>query len=1259
MSQLDDFISSKINAFRNTVNQTAQNVGNTFQTVGNYFNPNIGVVQRPPMSPVKGPVQVPQVRSFWTDIPQINPNQVIENIPKLNLPDFRSAQVKNTPVIGGATAMAGDMIKSFVNAPSNYVQGTMRLTRDVIQPSSTQQKLADVGQIGDAVLNVLPFKGAKAAPMIAEGLGKMGVKKAIVTGATTGGLYGGAQGFFRGLLENKDETIGRQLANSGLSGVLNAAVGATLGGATGAAGSLVQRWINTKPSEILGDLQNLRPNASPEEHNVLVAQYIRDRLGRFAPKELRDVKFVRDTKFNPLTDAEKRALDIKYGWLTESRPGLSVKTLTKEEGKALRAVYGEKTGTPQLPESKTNTVPPDSQSAILPPQQNQLSGSLDKSIPQGTNEQFSTTPLKGSLMATEQKIMKNQIGKTGKTGASQGANLNIDQTISSQSPREQVILQPKEPLSSVANDTRKILADQGGLKEKQLVGRLKTSNRYPEDVRSMLSGTYVPNSNTETINAAKKLVKLDATVAETRAMNPQNAVDQAIGAELFNHYMDNGMTQKANQILNATSGTNEGQMIQILSQYDKTTPQGALKFANNAIKEYNNTHPQAKLGITDAQTTEIYGMAKKIQAMPEGRNRNIAANELIQKVNNMIPSSIADKAITIWKAGLLTSLRTHERNLIGNTIQLGAEAGKDVIASPVDRLMSLRTGQRSMTLTGKGTISGAKTGLQSAKDIFMKGYDPTEQITKYDVRHVTWGNNPLEQGLKKYTDAVFRTLGAEDKPFWNSAYARSLYDQAGAEAANAGKAGDKAFIKSFVDAPTEKMLKTAVTDANYATFHDKSMLSEVANAFKKTASNNEITKLGSEILAPFTGVPSSIAGKLIDYSPVGLMKGSIDTGRVLLKNMPELQRQAAQEVGRGVMGTGLFGLGAYLMSKGLMTGQPKDATEARQWQLENKPANSVLVGGQWRSIGSIGPQNLIVLAGAKYQEEMSKQGGGDIGAYGAGVGKDFMGQTFLQGVQQPLAAINDPARYGQSYLGNQSASVVPNLIKDAARANDPYVRENNNIPDYLRNSIPGLRNQGLIKRDSLGNPIPQEPTGAGAFVDLFNSKTPTSNPVVDELSRLNGTGNNATPSQLNKNQTINKQKITLTPQQLNQFEAGVGPVLQQQLNTLITSPAYQQLPDDLKAKAIDKVVSDVRTSYKLNNAPDITGGQIQSPAPTVSKTKIQSIKVSKSKAPKKLSIKKIKPIKVKAVKPLKFTVKKAKKLKALSYKIPKFKPVKA
>lgn len=728
-----------------------------------------------------------------------------------------------------------------------------------------------------------------------------------------------------------------------------------------------------------------------------------------------------------------------------------------------------------------------------------------------------------------------------------------------------------------------------GVKERGFITSVKESSKTPKEIKDIITGSYNPKSNESLKKSALKLIETNPAKAEELALNPRNATDVQIGNELINYHASQGNFAKARDIGEgmAKSGTEFGRAVQAFSLYDKTSPEGALKFAQSKINKYNElAKGNKKINLSDAQVKELFDKAHKIQSMPLGRERNIAANKLQEHVNNLIPSTIADKAIAVWKAGLLTSLRTHERNLLGNTVMAGSEVAKDIPASFFDRLMALRTGKRSTSLTLKGLGSGTKSGAQSAKDIVKYGFDPEEAIAKFDINHITWGNSKLERGLKKYTDVVFRTLGAEDKPFWKASFARSLYDQAGAEAINAGKRGNKEFIKSLVQNPSEEMKTIAIKDANTATFHDKNVVSNVVNSAKRALGKNEYTKVISETLMPFTSVPSSILTKIIDYSPVGLAKGIARAGKVVVKNVPELQRQAAQELGRGVIGSGITGLGAYLASKGLLTGNPKDAKESRQWELEGKKANSILIAGKWRSINSIGPQGIIALAGAKAQQELGKNGEG-AGALASSIGKDFLQQSFLAGVQGPLNAITDPARYGQSYIKSQIGSVIPNILKDVSSSLDPYKRETNTTLESLQYGIPGLRNFLSKKRDALGNPIKNDQSGVSALIDLFSSSKKVSSPVINELARLNNEGFNAVPSKLLKTQTIpstkkgqKSTKVTLTPKQLNEFTGKQASTLQSKLQELINSANYKSLSDEEKASEIGKVVSKVRSEFK-------------------------------------------------------------------------------
>jgi len=739
----------------------------------------------------------------------------------------------------------------------------------------------------------------------------------------------------------------------------------------------------------------------------------------------------------------------------------------------------------------------------------------------------------------------------------------------------------KTPKINVSGGKDTIKAtDTPAVKEKKLFERMKQA--VPEDVAENLKGVYKPITNKETIAEAQAIIKKNLKNAEQRALNPQNATDQAIGMELFGQYVAKGDIGKANAVLNAVSGTKEGQMIQILSQYGLKSPEGMVKYAMDLINRYNKT-AKKEIKLTKAQIKDFYKQAKAIDAMPEGRAKNLELTKLKNQVDRLIPSTIGDKLITIWKAGLLTSPRTTMRNILGNSLNLGFEVVKDIPASFFDKLASLKTGERTIKFTARGMRGGAAEGTARGMDMMRYGVDLNDDISKYDYRKVNWGNNPIEQGFKKYTDLVFNSLGAQDKPFWNAEFRRSMWSQALAIAENEGKSADANFVKNLVDNPTTSMLATATTDANRVTFKNKNVGSQAIAKFKTALKGNEFTKFLGDFVLPFTGVPTSIAGQILDYSPVGFVRGAINYGRVFASEVPGLQRQASQELARGTMGVGLFGLGAYLMSEGLMTGQPKDAKEAELWRMEGKQGNSVFINGKWRNINSIGPQPLILLAGGKATE--LGRGESSVGEFGASLVKDYTDQTFLAGVQQPLQAVSDPARYGQSYLQSTASSFVPNIVADTSKALDPNMRETDGVAQAVQSRIPIARNQLPIRRDVFGQPVAQEPTGAMAYVDLFNSRAPKSNDVVSELTRLNELGLNATPSRLTKNQTIAGEKKEMSKAELSDLNAKMGPEVENAIRKLIETPEYQQLADEDKKDAISKITTSTRKIVRA------TGGE--------------------------------------------------------------------
>jgi hypothetical protein len=81
---------------------------------------------------------------------------------------------------------------------------------------------------------------------------------------------------------------------------------------------------------------------------------------------------------------------------------------------------------------------------------------------------------------------------------------------------------------------------------------------------------------------------------------------------------------------------------------------------------------------------------------------------------------------------------------------------------------------------------------------------------------------------------------------------------------------------------------------------------------------------------------------------------------------------------------------------------------------------------------------------------------------------------------------------------------------------------------------------------------------------------------------LNSAGNNSTPSKLKEEQTIQGEKVTLTPKQLDALSAQAGSQTAANLAELFAGDDYKSLSDEDKAAAVDSVVSQTRKQVRAN-----------------------------------------------------------------------------
>ena len=767
------------------------------------------------------------------------------------------------------------------------------------------------------------------------------------------------------------------------------------------------------------------------------------------------------------------------------------------------------------------------------------------------------------------------------------------------------------------------------------LGVVKTVTQSPQTTAPLardIQGSYNPLSNKVASKAASERIAADPQGAYHFAATTHSAEGNATAIQLAKQLESQGNHQAAADLMvtKAQQALQAGQGNQIYSMWDKLSPETVAQTAAKTIEKYNQTAKSPIPQLSADQYKGFVDQAKNIQGLAEGsRERGIATQNLLKQIGSLVPSSKTDKAFSLYRTGLLTGFRTPGKVGVSHAISSGFEQAKNLPAKAADVAIGVARApfvgkyQRGLSLTARGNAAGAKKGAFAAVDNLIHGYDAPGSggIAQDFANNVHFNTNTVHGKIAQtYVDTIGHLHGSLYKPFYGAQHLNSLYDMAITNAKNAGLKGAEknSFVQDFVKKATDYSTKDQTGDAHanfstpegaaqranaeaaYTTFQNKTALSQAAAAVKRSTP-------GARYIVPFSQIPSSIASKVVDYSPVGAIKEAITQA----KNGTFDQRALSQAIGRSSTGTGLTALGYHLFNSGnITTAYPTDTKTQAQWKLEGKQANSVKVGGKWRQLSTLGPAGDTLAVGANVAEGMkgNKKTPGSVANAGiqGGIGAvNVLGNSpYLQGVQNVGAAISQPGTKSQKVAEGLAGGLIPTAVANIATASDSTQRQTNSPVDSVTNKIPGIREKNLPQVDVLGKNVPRAQGAIGSLLDPFYSTTAKSTPVTQELNRLNNTYNPATPSAITKNQSILGQKVNLNPKQLTQLQQQAGQPLSAQLSALIQTPEYKGASDETKAKAINDLTSQVRSSVKDSFATN-SGGSTNA-QPIVNTAKLAS-----------------------------------------------------
>jgi hypothetical protein len=470
----------------------------------------------------------------------------------------------------------------------------------------------------------------------------------------------------------------------------------------------------------------------------------------------------------------------------------------------------------------------------------------------------------------------------------------------------------------------------------------------------------------------------------------------------------------------------------------------------------------------------------------------------------------------VRKAGLLSGLPTHAKNVVGNLTFQPLEEVSRMPASIVDLAISVANRRRTITgpsptAVAKSGVNAATTGLREAGQILRRGMTNQQAAQLQLGREINSGSKILDF----YVNGVFRTLGAEDAVFRRYAFTRAVQDRAKAAALTEARQG--AIPRSQISARAKQLevdpqiTADSILDSEIATFNNPSLVNRFVQSGMEAIApypGGRAANFGVELAIPFRNAPSNAVAKLLEYTPLGLLKNGAQVIRAVQARAftPEMQRQFSTTMGRTVTGSSLILLGYQLGKAGLMTGySDTDPSKRNRDVAAGRTPGAILdpITNTWHSLIGVSPIGPLLVIGATLQREEGRELKDESrrGAnMAAAVTQTIKEQPLMSGAKDISEAISQPGSTG-ARAGRIAGSFVPTMVSKVGELTDSQRREGKGFFGQIQKRIPGARNYLPEQTDVLGRPLEQRKTG---FFDptYTSAAKERTDPLMKELTRL-------------------------------------------------------------------------------------------------------------------------------------------------------------
>ena len=201
----------------------------------------------------------------------------------------------------------------------------------------------------------------------------------------------------------------------------------------------------------------------------------------------------------------------------------------------------------------------------------------------------------------------------------------------------------------------------------------------------------------------------------------------------------------------------------------------------------------------------------------------------------------------------------------------------------------------------------------------------------------------------------------------------------------------------------------SIIEAQEAVFHQASGTAEIINKFKQ---KGPLQALFANAVMPFAKTPINIAKNSVTYSPIGLMKGVYEMAKGVQSGRCTAD-QAIRHLSKGMTGSSIMVLGAYLFSQGILNGTTGDDDKDSFEESRGKQSYSLNLPNGTYSLSWLSVANVPLFTGVTAMKIMEEKGFSTTDALDAvtSIADPFVNASFMSGLVSTLKQLGGSTNY--------------------------------------------------------------------------------------------------------------------------------------------------------------------------------------------------------------------------------------------------------